>query len=210
MIIINEHYPFKLVPLPYSYDALEPYIDSETMHYHHDKHLQAYVDNLNKALANYPQYHNIPLYSLLEGADYLPDEIKTAIINNGGGVFNHNLYFYTMRSPVQNNIPYNEIGNAINRDFGSFEKFKDIFAAKALSVFGSGYAWLVKDNTGKLKIIPTPNQNTPVAAGQTPLLPIDVWEHAYYLKYKNLRKDYIENWFNIINWEVVNQLYMNF
>ncbi len=208
MINISEHYPFKLVPLPYSYDALKPYIDSETMHYHHDKHLQTYVDNLNKALSNYPQYHNTPLYTLIEYSDYLPDEIKTAVINNGGGVFNHNLYFYTMRAPIKNNIPDNKIGKAINRDFGSFEKFKEIFTNKALGVFGSGYAWLVKCKNGKLKIIPTPNQNTPVMPDRTPILPLDVWEHAYYLKYKNLRKDYIEGWFNLINWDIVNKLYM--
>lgn len=207
MIIISEHYPFELKPLPYAYDALEPYIGSETLHYHHDKHLQTYVDNLNKALAPYPQYHNTPLLSLIENADLLPCELKIKIIRNGGGVFNHNLYFYTMEPPKENNKPNNEVGAAIAEAFGSFDNFKNILSQKAADVFGSGYGWLVKEGDS-LKITSTPNQNTPITSIQKPLLPIDVWEHAYYLQYKNLRKDYIENWFKLINWEVVNKLYL--
>ncbi len=179
------------------------------MYYHHDKHLQTYINNLNDTLAPYEQYHSTPLYELLKNADELPDEIKTKVINNGGGVFNHNLYFYTLRAPRDDNKPNNEIGAAIARDFGNYDNFKNAMTKKAVELFGSGYVWLVKDNDGKLKIIPTPNQNTPVMPWQKPLLPIDVWEHAYYLKYRNLRKDYVENWFKLINWDVVNTLYLN-
>lgn len=207
MINIIEHYPFQLKPLPYDYNALEPYIDSETLHYHHDKHLKSYVDNLNKTLKNYPQYHKTPLYTLLENICYIPENIRTDVINYGGGVFNHNLYFYTMQPPVENNIPKGKIKKIIDDDFGSFENFKNLMTKTAVAVFGSGYGWLVKNNAGNLKIMPTPNQNTPIMPYQKPLLPVDVWEHAYYLQYKNLRQDYVKNWYKLINWDIVDKLY---
>ena len=204
---MNEHYPFKLLPLPYSYNALEPYIDEETMHYHHDKHLKTYVENLNKALADYPEYHNMNLPTLIINVDQLPPAIQTAVKNNAGGVFNHNLYFNTLSPTKANNRPNGNIANAINSTFGSFEDFKTKLTDTAVGQFGSGYGWLVTTPEGYLRIIGLPNQDTPLPEGYMPLLPVDVWEHAYYLKYKNLRKDYVNNWFNLINWKVVEQLY---
>lgn len=204
---MNETYPFQLIPLPYSYNSLEPYIDEETLHYHHDKHLKTYVDNLNKALQQYPEYHNLNLPTLLVNYTQLPKEIQTAVYNNGGGVFNHNLYFATMRPPKQDNIPSGELSKAILNCFNTYAEFKELLTNTAVAQFGSGYGWLICSKDGKLSVIGLPNQSTPLDKGFLPLLPVDVWEHAYYLKYKNLRKDYVENWFNLINWPVVEKLY---
>ena len=191
---MNEHYPFINPPLPYSYDALEPYIDEKTMRLHHDRHLQTYVDNLNNTLKNYPQYHSFSLEQLLFHIDCLPKEIQEAVKNNAGGVFNHILYFSTL-NPI--NQPDELLGNILNT-FGSFEEFQKQFTSAALSVFGSGYAWLVYDCHGNLTILTTKNQDTPIPFGFYPVLNLDVWEHAYYLKHYNKRADYINDWFLLL------------
>jgi len=192
------HYPFQLVPLPYAYNALEPYIDEKTMHLHHDKHLQTYVNNLNAALKDYPQFQTWSLEQLLYYSDMLPEQIKTAVINNGGGVYNHNFYFANL-SPTQSN-PTGELLNAINDQFGGLDNFKTKFKAQALSVFGSGYTWLVVNKDGKLEIVNTKNQDTVLPLNACAVIGIDVWEHAYYLKHFNVRADYIDDWFKIVNW----------
>lgn len=191
---MNEHYPFVNPPLPYAYDALEPCIDQKTMYLHHDRHLQTYVDNLNAALKDYPKLHTLSLEELLACPDHLPSSVQTAVTNNAGGVFNHIFYFSILG---QIEYPGNLLGH-IFFSFGNFEEFEKNFTDAALSVFGSGYAWLVFDQTGRLKIITTKNQDTPIPLGLYPMLVIDVWEHAYYLKHYNLRADYIKNWFHII------------
>ena len=194
-MIANTTYPFEVPALPYAYDALEPYIDKETMHFHHDKHLKAYVDNLNKALESHPEYHSWTLERLLAELDQLPEAVRTAVRNNGGGVYNHDLYFDLMSPEVQG------IPEEITAAFGGEENFKSQMKAAALGQFGSGFAWLVKDQSGALKIIALPNQDNPLSQGLIPVLALDVWEHAYYLKYQNLRGDYIDNWFHVINWK---------
>ncbi|WP_024620089.1 superoxide dismutase [Metaclostridioides mangenotii] len=190
---------FKVKPLPYAYDALEPYIDKETMILHHNKHYQAYVDNLNKALEKYPELYKYSLVELLQNIDTLPKDIQKTVLNNAGGAYNHG-FFFDIMSPDKTE-PSEELRVSIERDFGSFENFKEQFKQASSSVFGSGWAWLVKDSSGKLSIVTTPNQNSPVSDNLTPVIGLDVWEHAYYLKYKNVRADYIDNWFNVINWK---------
>lgn len=206
MIYLN-HYPFELIPLPYSYNALEPHIDAQTVEIHHNRHLKTYVDNLNAALKPYPQYQNMSLEQLLLNVDKLPSQISTAVKNNAGGVYNHNMYFYTLGSAGSQ--PHGNVLNAINRDFGSYNNFKKEIKQSGLDRFGSGWAWLVLNPNGKLQIISTPNQDTPLPANMCPVLLVDVWEHAYYLKYKNLRADYLDNWFPIINWNMVEKYYNN-
>jgi len=193
------HYPFTLVPLPYAYDALEPFIDAKTVEIHHNKHLQTYVDNLNKALENHPDYHSWPLERLLYNLDKLPQEIQTAVRNNGGGVYNHNLYFGGM---AKGGVPLADgpLKDAINKVWGSFDDMKAQLKAAGLSVFGSGWAWIVSDYLGNLSIFKTANQDTQIPAGLTAVLILDVWEHAYYLKVQNRRADYIDNWFNVVDW----------
>ncbi len=205
---MNEHYPFVNPPLPYAYDALEPYIDTKTMHLHHDRHLQTYVDNLNSALKDYPELHSWSLEQLIYNADRLPASIRQSVINNGGGVYNHIFYFNGM-SNSETRSQAGILYNAIVRDFGSVEKFYDAFKKQALSVFGSGYAWLVVDQNGKLKIVTSANQDTPIAQNLCPVAGIDVWEHAYYLKHYNERAAYIDDWFNVVNWERSGELYKN-
>lgn len=204
---MSNHYPFSLVPLPYPPDALEPYIDRETVLLHHDKHLKKYIDTLNKTLENYPEYHSWSLEKLLIENKMLPTKIQTEIRNNAGGVFNHELYFYLMGGKGQ--TPSGVLEQAIIRKYGSFENFKEILKEEALSQFGSGYAWLVANRSGNLSIVKTLNQDTALAQGLYPLLLIDVWEHAYYLKYKNRRDEYIDNWFNTINWRKVEESYLS-
>jgi len=201
----DNHYPFALVPLPYAYNALEPFIDEKTMQLHHDKHLATYVNNLNAALKDYPALHNCTLQELLYHADLLPVAIKTAVINNGGGVYNHNLYFASFvpagsSYSGQSNQPMGALLQAIIAQWGSFDNFKKEFKAQALSVFGSGYTWLASDKNGKLSIINTKNQDTLIPMGLTPIILIDVWEHAYYLKHYNVRADYIDDYFEILDW----------
>lgn len=206
---MNQHYPFVNPPLPYDYNALEPFIDTKTMKLHHDRHLQTYVDNLNNILKNYPEYQNLSLQELIMYSNSIPDSIRKSIINNAGGVYNHIFYFSILKNP-STTMPPQPLSQFIDSSFGSFDKFKQAFTKAALSVFGSGYAWLVLDAFGKLKIITTANQDTPLNLNLCPLLSIDVWEHAYYLKHYNKRADYINNWFKIINWQKVEQNLMGF
>ena len=191
-----------LPTLNYAYDALEPYIDVRTMEIHHTKHHQAYIDKLNAALAGRPELADKPLEALLADLDALPADIRTAVRNHGGGHANHTL-FWTVIGPGQGGRPQGDLAAAIDRAFGSFAAFKAQFADAAAGRFGSGWAWLVKDKDGKLSIDSTANQDSPLMAGKTPLLGLDVWEHAYYLKYQNRRPEYIGAFWNIANWQQV-------
>ncbi len=193
--------PFTLPPLPYDYDALEPFIDTETMHIHHDKHHAAYIANLNKAIAEFPDQGNKSVEDLLKNLDAVPEKIRTAVRNNGGGHENHSL-FWQMMKPGGGGEPSGDLAKAIDSTFGNFSTFKETFSKAALGQFGSGWAWLVLDG-GNLKIESSPNQDTPLSSGQTPLLGLDVWEHAYYLKHQNKRGDYIAAWWNVTNWDFV-------
>ncbi len=191
--------PFTLPPLPYDYDALEPHIDAETMHIHHDKHHAAYIANLNKAVAEFPELGNKSLGDLVKNPDSVPEKVRTAVRNNGGGHYNHSL-FWKMMKPNGGGEPTGDLAKAIDTAFGNFSAFKEAFGKAALGQFGSGWAWLVLDG-GAVKIEPSPNQDTPLSSGQIPLLGIDVWEHAYYLKHQNKRADYIAAWWNVANWD---------
>lgn len=204
---MNEHYKFINTPLPYAYNAMEPYIDEKTMKLHHDKHLQTYIDNLNNVLSEYPQFQNWTLEQLIMNVPSLPNEIQTAVNNNAGGVFNHQFYFSNLANPTSAQ-PIGMLSEAIKNNFSSYESFQNQFKTAALSVFGSGYAWLVVNATGQLSITTTQNQDTPLPLCISPVLNIDVWEHAYYLKHYNKRTDYIEDWFQIINWNNANSKYM--
>lgn len=200
---MNNYYPFINTPLPYAYDALEPYIDEKTMHLHHDRHLQTYIDNLNKLLEENPALQQFSLEELLTRWCRLPQHLQVPVRNNAGGVFNHRFYFDSMKEPgTPCQAP--RLFDEMSLRFKSPEDFKSQFKEAALSVFGSGYAWLVSHG-GRLKIITTANQNTPPLNSMTPLLTIDVWEHAYYLKHYNMRAAYIDDWFHVINWEVVEE-----
>lgn len=203
---MNEHYPFVNPPLPYAYNALEPFIDTKTMHLHHDRHLQTYVDNLNNALENYPALQSWSLEQLITNTNEIPAEIQTAVRNNGGGVYNHIFYFNGL-TPYGTNTSAGALYRAIVNDFGSTDQFFNEFRNQALSVFGSGYAWLVVNSDGRLQIVTSPNQDTPLAQGFCPVLTIDVWEHAYYLKHYNERVNYINDWFQVINWVRTETLY---
>ena len=203
---MEQHYPFTLPPLPYAYDALAPELDERTMCFHHDKHFAAYVDNLNRALRDYPFLQTFTLEQLLCNLESMPMEIRTQIRNNAGGVYNHRFYFNGL-SKEHGQRPQGELAEAIDRQYGSYEKFKEEFTGAALSVFGSGYAWLVTDPQGKLKILTTANQDTPLAGNLAPVLVIDVWEHAYYLKHFNVRADYIKDWFEVVNWRFSEEQY---
>lgn len=195
----KETYPFRLPELPYAYHALEPFIDQRTMYFHHDKHLKTYIDNLNKALEAYPEYQTRTLEELLTRLSELPEELRTPVRNNGGGVYNHEMYFHLMAPAGQ---PFStEVAEA----FGGEDNWKRQMKAAALGQFGSGFVWLVRDTTGAMKIIALPNQDNPLTIGLQPILPLDVWEHAYYLKHQNLRSDYIDDWFHVINWNAVEQ-----
>ncbi|MCB9803002.1 superoxide dismutase [Candidatus Nomurabacteria bacterium] len=197
--------------LPYAYNALEPYIDQATMEIHHDKHHVAYTSKLNAALEAHPDLFNKSAEELLAGLETLPAEIKLAVQNNGGGHVHHSFFWEILRPGTENNLPAGEIAKAINDTFGSFEKFQEEFANAASTVFGSGWAWLVIDpstDSGELKITKTSNQDSPYSLGQIPLLGLDVWEHAYYLKYQNRRPEYIENFWPIVNWDKINELYL--
>lgn len=193
--------PFTLPPLPYAYDALEPHIDTQTMQIHHDKHHAAYVANLNKAVADHPDLGRKSVEDLVRDLNAIPENIRTAVRNQGGGDFNHSL-FWLMMKKNGGGEPKGELAGAIDKNFGTFAAFKTQFIDAATKVFGSGWAWLVSDN-GKLAILSLPNQDSPVSQGRQPLLGLDVWEHAYYLKYQNRRPDYINAWFNVVNWDFV-------
>lgn len=196
---------FTLPKLNYSYEALEPNIDQLTMETHHSKHHQAYVNNLNAALEGQTEFENMDIEELLKNLDKLPEGIRNAVRNNGGGHYNHAM-FWEFMSPEGGGNPEGELAKKIDEDLGGLDKFKEDFKKAALGQFGSGWAWLVLDN-GKLKVESTPNQDNPISNGRTPLLGIDVWEHAYYLKYKNLRGDYIDKWWNLVDWKYVADKY---
>lgn len=204
---MNDHYKFVNTPLPYAYDAMEPYIDEKTMRLHHNRHLQTYIDNLNNILDKYPQFQNWTLEQLIINVPCLPEEIRTSVKNNAGGVFNHRFYFAGLTGPAPRR-PFGTLCEAIEMQFCSYASFQKQFKEAALSVFGSGYAWLVVNAAGQLCIITTGNQDTPLPLGLFPILNIDVWEHAYYLKHYNLRADYIDDWFHVVNWNKANQNYM--
>lgn len=196
---------FELPALPYAYDALEPVIDADTMRFHHDKHHATYVANLNKALEAHPELFERSVEFLIAHLNHLPEDIKGAVRNNGGGTYNHTL-FWEMMAPEGQTAFAGPVADKIKETFGSYEEFKKQFAAAAAGRFGSGWAWLVADGD-KLEILSTANQDDPLTEGKRPLLCLDVWEHAYYLKYQNRRVDYINEWFRIINWDFVNEQY---
>jgi len=190
---------YELPTLPYAYDALEPYISEEVMKLHHDKHHQTYVDKLNAAIDGYPEFDSKPIEYFLENIELIPEQIKQAVVNHGGGHANHSFFWNIMKSQG-GNVPTGRLLEAIDKEFGDLEKFKDKFSNEAMSLFGSGWTWLVTKES-KLKIISTQNQNTPLSEGCTPLIAIDLWEHAYYPQYQNRRAEYVKAWWNVINWE---------
>ncbi len=196
-----------LPALPYAYDALEPHIDAKTMEIHHSRHHQTYVTNLNAALADLPELAALPLEALLARIDSLPAQVQGAVRNHGGGHANHSLFWQVM-SPQGGGEPDGELAAAIERDLGGLEAFKQAFTQAALSRFGSGWAWLVVDGRGKLQVVSSANQDSPLMEGLTPILGLDVWEHAYYLKYQNKRPDYIAAFYNVIDWDEVARRYV--
>ncbi|MFR3685576.1 MAG: superoxide dismutase [Enterococcus sp.] len=194
---------YTLPDLPYGYDALEPYIDVETMHLHHDKHHNTYVTNLNAAIEKYPELGEQSIEELVTNLTEVPEDIRTAVRNNGGGHANHS-FFWKIMAPNAGGEPTGAIKDAIDQAFGSFEKMKEEFKTAATGRFGSGWAWLVLNN-GKLEITSTANQDSPLTDGKTPIIGLDVWEHAYYLKYKNVRPDYIAAFWDVVNWDQANE-----
>lgn len=196
---------FTLPDLPYSYEALEPFIDSETMHIHHDKHHATYVKNLNDVLVGHEELLKMDVNEILSDLNKIPEDIKTKVKNNGGGVANHSLFWEVM-GPEGQKEPSGKLMDAIKKTFGDFPTFKEKFSAAGIGHFGSGWAWLVVGKEG-LEIVDTANQDSPVSEGKIPILLLDVWEHAYYLKYKNMRADYIAAWWNIVNWKKVEELF---
>ncbi len=196
---------FILPQLPYSYDALEPYIDAKTMEIHVTKHHQAYIDNLNKALVAYPDLQKLSLDDLLVGIESLPEAIKTTVKNNAGGHFNHSLFWQMMKP--SGDMQQGLLTAEIQKKFGTFQAFKDQFENVAKTRFGSGWAWLVLNTKGDLEVVSTANQDAPLMVGSVPILGLDVWEHAYYLHYQNRRPDYIAAWWNVVNWEFVEERY---
>ncbi|HWB05139.1 MAG TPA: superoxide dismutase [Verrucomicrobiales bacterium] len=208
--------PFKLAPLPYAADALEPHIDAATMGIHHDKHHQAYVDNLNKALASHADLQKRTLEALIGEIKFLPEDLQKPIQNNGGGHWNHMLFWSLMAKPGAGvgGTPTGSLAAAIDASFGSFAKFQEKFADAAMKRFGSGWAWLITKGDGKVAVVSTANQDNPLMQGivpnadrGTPVLALDVWEHAYYLKYQNKRADYIKSWWNVVNWPAATTLF---
>jgi superoxide dismutase, Fe-Mn family len=195
---------YEVPPLPYDYAALEPHIDEQTMRLHHDKHHQAYVDKANGALEG-TEWADKPIEEVIANLDALPDDKKGVVRNNGGGHLNHSLFWESM-SPDGGGAPSGDLASAIDDAFGSFDAFKEQFEAAGVGQFGSGWAWLVLDG-GSLKITSTPNQDSPISSGATPLVGNDVWEHAYYLKYQNKRPDYLKAWWNVVNWDKVAERY---
>lgn len=196
---------FELPKLPYAYDALEPHIDEETMHLHHEKHHNTYVNGLNSALEGHEDLQNKSAIELMESIDELPEDIQTAVRNNGGGHVNHSL-FWEIMTP-ESTEPSGALADAIDEAFGSLDGFKEEFKKAATGRFGSGWAWLIVDSDGKLSIESTPNQDNPYMEGKTPILGIDVWEHAYYLNYKNVRPDWVDGFYKVINWDEVAKRY---
>jgi len=199
-------YPYQLPDLPYQYDALEPSIDERTMHFHHDEHHQTYVTQLNDAVQKWPEGQKINLEKILSAPARIPEHVRAAIINNGGGHWAHSM-FWKIMSPSGGGEPTGVVADAIKKSFGSFRAFKDLFSTEAASFFGSGWTWLTIAPNGELAILSTPNHNLPQADDLKPLLVIDLWEHAYYLKYQNRRFEFIENWWHIVNWPQVLENY---
>jgi len=197
---------FELPPLPYDYNALEPYIDTQTMQLHHDKHHQAYVTNANNALQGYDQFASMSVDDLLRKINQVPESIRTALRNNAGGHSNHTMFWNIMK-PNGGGQPTGDLANAIQQTFGSFDAFKTAFNDAGTKRFGSGWAWLVLDSSGKLQVISTPNQDSPLIDGLYPVMGNDVWEHAYYLKYQNRRPEYLNAWWNVVNWDEVARRY---
>ena len=197
---------YELPPLPYDYNALEPYIDEETMHLHHDKHHQAYVNNLNTALQGQSQFENMSVDDLMRNINSVPESIRTAVRNNGGGHANHSMYWQIMK-PNGGGEPTGDLANAINSAFGSFDQFKAAFNDAGAKRFGSGWAWLVIGADGKLAVTSSANQDSPLMEGQYPVMGNYVWEHAYYLKYQNRRPDYLAAWWNVVNWDEIAKRY---
>jgi superoxide dismutase, Fe-Mn family len=195
----------ELPPLPYDFSALEPHIDTQTMQIHHGKHHQAYVTNLNAALEKHPNLQGRSAEDLVRDLGSVPEDIRTAVRNNGGGHVNHTM-FWKMMAPNAGGAPTGAVADAIKASFGGFEAFKEQFAKAGVGRFGSGWAWLI-DSNGKLSIESTANQDNPISEGKKPILGVDVWEHAYYLKYQNRRPDYINAWWNVVNWAEVNRLF---
>lgn len=193
-----------LAPLPYDYAALEPYIDAQTMQLHHDKHHAAYVNNLNGALADYPELQSKSIESLVADLNSVPEAIRNVVRNNGGGHVNHTM-FWEIMAPNTGGVPTGELAEAINDIFGDVDTFKQRFVEAGVKQFGSGWVWLVVNPEHKLQIISTPNQDSPITAGSQPILGNDVWEHAYYLKYQNRRPEYLNAWWNVVNWQEVNR-----
>ena len=200
--------PFTLPPLPYATDALEPFIDARTMEIHHEKHHAAYVTNLNKAVAEFPELGKQSVEDLLKDLNTVPEKPRTAVRNQGGGHFNHSLFWQTLKK--DGGAPAGKLAQAIDANFGSLNVFQELFTKAALGQFGSGWAWLVLDADKKLNIEATANQDSPISQGKQPLLGIDVWEHAYYLKYQNRRPEYVAAFLNVINWDFVSQRYERF
>ena len=192
----------ELPKLPYAYDALEPHIDARTMEIHYTKHHAAYVTNLNAALDKHPDLHKKSLDDLLKGLNSVPEDIRGAVRNNGGGHLNHSMFWLIMKKGGGGE-PKGELGDAIGKAFGGFAPFKDKLTNAGMTRFGSGWAWLVITKDGKLDVISTPNQDNPVMDGHKPVMGVDVWEHAYYLKYQNKRKDYLDAWWNVVNWDEI-------
>lgn len=200
---LSSYMSFELKSLPYAYNSLEPFIDETTMKIHHDKHHQTYTDKLNEALKDYPDLQKKKAEELLKNLNSVPEKIRQAVINHGGGYVNHNFFWEILKKDVKLS---GEVEKAIIKKFGSFDKFKEEFSKSAVGLFGSGWCWLVT-NKGELEIITTPNQNSPLSIGKIPLLTIDVWEHSYYLKYQNKRADYVSAFWNVVNWNKVNENY---
>ena len=195
-------HPYSLPALPYAFDALEPHVDAQTMQIHHGKHHQAYVTNLNTALEKAPEWQNKGLSEILANLDKVPEAVRTAVRNNGGGHWNHTA-FWKLMAKGAGGTPKGDVAGLINQGSGGFDKFKEQFSAAAMGRFGSGWAWLVFEG-GKLAITSTPNQDNPAMERKSAILGLDVWEHAYYLKYQNRRADYVAAWWNVVNWEQVN------
>ncbi len=197
----------ELPKLPYAYNALEPYIDAQTMEIHYTKHHQTYLNKLIDALSKYPEYMEKELVEILQTLDTLPKEIYTAVKNTAGGVYNHN-FFWELMTPANTTEPHGELLKEINKSFGGIDEFKKNFSNHALGRFGSGWAWLGVNSDGKLEVTSTANQDSPISEGKKPIITLDVWEHAYYLKYQNKRDEYIKNWWNVVNWDKAEELFV--
>ena len=197
---------FTLPDLPYAYNALEPYIDEATMKIHHDKHHQAYLDKFNASLEKYPDFYKKSVEEILSNLNLVPENIRTAVRNMGGGYYHHNL-FWEMMSPNGGGKSIGALAKAIDKEFGNFDTFKEQFTKEATGHFASGWTWLVKDKKGKLSIMSTANQDSPISIGFIPIIGIDTWEHAYYLKYQNRRAEFVDAWWNVANWEKANEYY---